>query len=92
MFVLIKTMYLSDLFQINTKIILNLPFINYIIVQFLFLFSWLLVGRGGGEGAEVKPPSSICGSWTVKCLVCHTVFSLIQFFHGSASECQHITM
>ena len=51
MFVLIKTMYLSDLFQINTKIILNLPFINYIIVQFLFLFSWLLVGRGGrGRG------------------------------------------
>lgn len=48
MFVLIKTMYLSDLFQINTKIILNLAFINYIIVQFLFLFSWLLVGRGGG--------------------------------------------
>lgn len=56
MFVLIKTMYLSDLFQINTKIILNLPFINYIIVQFLFLFSWLPVGRGGGGRGRGETP------------------------------------
>ena len=56
-FVLIKTMYLQDLFQINTKIILNLAFVNYYCAIFLFIF---LVASGevggGGGGAEVIPP------------------------------------
>ena len=54
-FVLIKTMYLQDLFQINTKIILiNLAFVNYYCAIFLFIF---LVASGEvGKGAEVIPP------------------------------------
>ena len=57
-FVLIKTMYLQDLFQINTKIILNLAFVNYYCAIFLFIFSVASgeVWGGGGEGAEVIPP------------------------------------
>ena len=49
MFVLIKTMYLPDLFHINTKIILNLAFVNYYSAIFLFTF---LVASGGGGGGE----------------------------------------
>ena len=52
MFVLIKTMYLQDLFQINTKIILNLAFVNYYCAIFLFIF---LVASGEvGRGGEVQ--------------------------------------
>ena len=56
MFVLIKTMYLPDLFHINTKIILNLAFVNYYSAIFLFTFLVASGGGGGGGRAEVKPP------------------------------------
>ena len=56
MFVLIKTMYLQDLFQINTKIILNLAFVNYYCAIFLFIFLVASGEVGGGGGAEVIPP------------------------------------
>ena len=57
-FVLMKTMYLQDLFQINTKIILNLAFANYYcaIVLFIFLVASGEVGRCRGD-----TPPSICG-------------------------------
>ena len=56
MFVLIKTMYLQDLFQINTKIILNLAFVNYYCAIFLFIFLVASGEVGGVAGAEVIPP------------------------------------
>ena len=54
MFVLIKTMYLQDLFQINTKIILNLAFVNYYCAIFLFIFLVASGEVGGGGNGEVQ--------------------------------------
>ena len=54
MFVLIKTMYLQDLFQINTKIILNLAFVNYYCAIFLFIFSVASGEVWGGGGGKVQ--------------------------------------
>ena len=65
MFVLIKTMYLQDLFQINTKIILNLAFVNYYCAIFLFIFlvaSGEVGGGGGGRGGCPLFPLGIMGS------------------------------
>ena len=58
MFVLMKTMYLQDLFQINTKIILNLAFANYYCAIFLFIFLVASgeVGGGGGGGCRGETP------------------------------------
>lgn len=55
-FVLIKTMYLQDLFQINTKIILNLAFVNYYCAIFLFIFLVASGEVGGGEVQRWYPP------------------------------------
>ena len=60
-FVLIKTMYLQDLFQINTKIILNLAFVNYYCAIFLFIFLVASGEVGGGGRCRGDTPSSICG-------------------------------
>lgn len=60
-FVLIKTMYLQDLFQINTKIILNLAFVNYYCAIFLFIFSVASGEVWGGGRCRGDTPSSICG-------------------------------